>query len=229
MGFGPGHPPAQGHFFARAPRCYGFARGGDHGPQQEEGEPHRRAAEAAIRLARSFYDRDTVEVARDLLGKHLVHVVGGVRRVGRIVEVEAYLGPHDLAAHSSRGLTERTRVMFGPPGHAYVYMIYGMHYCVNVVTQAEGKASAVLLRALEPVRHLEGRTQGPALLCKAMGIDKRLNGADLVSKELFIDDPGDDRTIRIVKRPRIGVDYAGHWARRLLRFYIAGNPFVSRK
>jgi len=87
----------------------------------------------------------------------------------------------------------------------------------------------VLLRALEPVKHLEGRTQGPALLCKAMGIDKRLNGVDLVGKELFIDDPGDDRTLRIVKRPRIGVDYAGHWARRLLRFYIAGNAFVSRK
>lgn len=182
-----------------------------------------------MRLPRSFYDRDTIEVARGLLGKHLVHVVRGVERVGRIVEVEAYLGPHDLAAHSSRGLTQRTRVMFGPPGHAYVYMIYGMHYCVNVVTQAEGVASAVLLRALEPVKHVEGRTRGPALLCKALDIDRRHNGVDLLSRELFIDDPGDERTVRIVKRPRIGVDYAGHWARRLLRFYIAGNPFVSRK
>ena len=182
-----------------------------------------------MRLRRSFYDRDTVEVAHDLLGKHLVHVVAGVERVGRIVEVEAYLGPHDLAAHSSRGLTQRTRVMFGPPGHAYVYMIYGMHYCVNVVTQAEGIASAVLLRALEPVKHIEGRTQGPALLCKAMDIDKRQNGADLLSDEFHIDDPRDGARIRIVKRPRIGVDYAGHWARRLLRFYISGNPFISRK
>lgn len=182
-----------------------------------------------MRLRRSFYDRDTVEVARGLLGKHLVHVVAGVERVGRIVETEAYLGPHDLAAHSSRGLTERTRVMFGPPGHAYVYMIYGMHYCMNVVTQPEGQASAVLLRALEPVKHVEGRTQGPALLCKALGIDKAQNGADLLSDGLHIDDPGDDSRIRIIKRPRIGVDYAGHWARRLLRFYIANNPYISRK
>jgi DNA-3-methyladenine glycosylase len=182
-----------------------------------------------VRLRRSFYDRDTVEVARDLLGKNLVHVVAGVARVGRIVETEAYLGPHDLAAHSSRGLTKRTRVMFGPPGHAYVYLIYGMHWCMNVVTEEEGHASAVLLRALEPVKNIEQRTQGPALLCKAMGIDGRFTGHDLVSDELYIDDPRDDRVIRIVKRPRIGVDYAGHWARRLLRFYIAGNSFVSKK
>jgi DNA-3-methyladenine glycosylase len=108
-------------------------------------------------------------------------------------------------------------------------MIYGMHWCMNVVTEEEGHASAVLLRALEPVAHLEGRTQGPALLCKAMGIDGRLTGHDLVSDSLHIDDPRDGRTIRVVKRPRIGVDYAGHWAKRLLRFYIAGNPFISRK
>jgi DNA-3-methyladenine glycosylase len=181
------------------------------------------------KLPRSFYDRDTIVVARELLGKHLVHVVAGVERVGRIVEVEAYLGPHDLAAHSARGLTKRTRVMFGPPGHAYVYLIYGMHWCMNVVTQPEGHASAVLLRALEPVRNIEGRTQGPALLCKAMGIDKALNGADLLGDAFHIDDPRDRARIRTVKRPRIGVDYAGHWARRLLRFYIAGNPYVSRE
>jgi DNA-3-methyladenine glycosylase len=180
------------------------------------------------RLARAFYDRDTVEVAHDLLGMHLVHVVDGVERVGRIVEVEAYLGPHDLAAHSAKGLTKRTRVMFGPPGHAYVYLIYGMHWCVNVVTQREGMASAVLLRALEPVANLAGRTQGPALLCKAMGIDGRLNGHDLLGEDLFIRKPVRITALRIVKRPRIGVDYAGHWARRLLRFYIGGNAFVSR-
>ena len=180
------------------------------------------------KLPRSFYDRDTVAVARDLLGKHLVHVVDGRERVGRIVEVEAYLGPHDLAAHSARGLTPRTRAMFGPPGHAYVYLIYGMHWCMNVVTQAEGTASAVLLRALEPVENLAGRTQGPALLCKAMDIDGRHYGKDLLGDELFIRDPRDPVPPRIVKRPRIGVDYAGHWARRLLRFYIRGNPFISK-
>ncbi len=181
------------------------------------------------KLPRGFYDRDTVLVARELLGKHLVHRVAGVERVGRIVEVEAYLGPHDLAAHSARGLTERTRVMFGPPGHAYVYLIYGMHWCMNVVTEEAGHASAVLLRALEPLRNVEGRTQGPALLTEAMGIDRRLNGHDLVSDDLYIADPRDDAPIRIVRRPRIGVDYAGRWARRLLRFYVAGNAFVSRK
>jgi len=182
------------------------------------------------KLPRDFYDRDTIVVAQELLGKHLVHVVDGVARVGRIVETEAYLGPHDLAAHSAKGLTNRTRVMFGPPGHAYVYLIYGMHWCMNAVTQAEGTASAVLFRALEPVRNLEGRTQGPALLCKALGIDKRHNGHDFLSDDLYISAPEREPPIRIVKRPRIGVDYAGHhWARRLLRFYIHGNPFVSRR
>lgn len=180
------------------------------------------------RLPRAFYDRDTVEVAHELLGKHLVHVVAGVERIGRIVEVEAYLGPHDLAAHSARGLTNRTRVMFGPPGHAYVYLIYGMHWCMNVVTEPEGHASAVLLRALEPVKNLEGRTQGPGLLCKAMGIDKRLHGHDLLSDDFHVVRPVEAHPIRIEKRPRIGVDYAGHWARRLLRFYIRGNPFISK-
>jgi len=179
-------------------------------------------------LPRAFYDRDPVAVAQELLGKHLVHRADGVERVGRIVEVEAYLGPHDRAAHSARGLTPRTRVMFGPPGHAYVYMIYGMHWCMNVVTQAEGVASAVLLRALEPVRNVEGRTQGPALLCKAMGIDGRHNGHDLASEALHVARPAHEPPVRIVKRPRIGVEYAGHWARRLLRFYIRGNPYVSR-
>ena len=136
------------------------------------------------RLPRSFYNRDTIVVARELLGKYVVHQSRGVKRIGRIVEVEAYLGPHDLAAHSARGLTDRTKVMFGPPGHAYVYLIYGMYYCMNVVTEREGHASAVLLRALEPVKNVEGRTCGPGLLCKAMRIDKRLNAHDLLSGRL---------------------------------------------
>ena len=185
--------------------------------------------DGAAPLPRSFYDRDTVEVARELLGKHLVLRRGGIERVGRIVETEAYLGPHDLAAHSARGRTARTEVMFGPPGHAYVYLIYGIHCCMNVVTQAEGHASAVLIRALEPVRNLDARTQGPGLLCKAMGIDRRLNGHDMLSSDFHITAPAHAAHISIVRRPRIGVDYAGHWARRLLRFYIRGNAWVSRR
>jgi DNA-3-methyladenine glycosylase len=181
------------------------------------------------KLPRVFYDRDTIVVAHDLLGKCLVHRVHGIERVGRIVEVEAYLGPHDLAAHSAKGLTPRTKPMFGPPGHAYVYLIYGIYHCMNVVTQPEGIASAVLLRALEPVRNVEARTQGPGLLCRALEIDKRLNGHDLLSDDFHIADDGYPEKFSIVKRPRIGVDYAGHWAKRLLRFYIRKNPYVSRR
>jgi DNA-3-methyladenine glycosylase len=168
-------------------------------------------------------------VARGLLGKLLVHVSRGVERIGRIVEVEAYLGPHDLAAHSSKGLTGRTKVMFGPPGHAYVYLIYGMYHCMNVVTERDGHASAVLLRALEPVKNVEGRTQGPGLLCRAMQIDRRLNAHDLLSSNFHIAAPAEAEPLEIVERPRIGVDYAGRWAKRHLRFYIKGNPFVSRR
>ena len=180
------------------------------------------------RLPRSFYDRDTVLVARELLGKWLLHTERRVERAGRIVEVEAYLGPHDLAAHSARGLTERNKVMFGPPGHAYVYFIYGMYFCMNVVTERVGHASAVLLRAVEPVKNIEGRTCGPGLLCRAMNIDRRLNGHDLLGGDFFIAEPDPAEKFSIIKGPRIGVDYAGHWAKRHLRFYIKGNPFVSR-
>ena len=167
-------------------------------------------------------------VARDLLGKLLVHVNNGVERIGKIVETEAYLGPHDLAAHSARGLTPRTKIMFGPPGYAYVYFIYGMYFCMNVVTEREGHASAVLLRAIEPVKNVEGRSCGPGLLCRAMKIDKRLNGHDLLSDDFFIAASTRAEVFKTVKRPRIGVDYAKHWARRHLRFYIKGNACVSR-
>jgi len=181
------------------------------------------------KLRRAFYDRDTVAVAQDLLGKYLVHASRGVERVGRIVEVEAYLGPHDLAAHSSKGRTRRTEVMFGPPGHAYVYMIYGMHFCMNVVTEREGHASAVLLRALEPGKNVEGRTQGPGLLCRAMDIDNRLNGRDLVSDDFHIAASRRTEHFAVARSARIGVGYAGHWARRRLRFYIENSTFVSRR
>jgi DNA-3-methyladenine glycosylase len=180
------------------------------------------------KLPRSFYDRDTILVAHELLGKLLVHQSSGVQRVGKIVEVEAYLGEHDLAAHSSKGRTARTEIMFGPPGHAYVYFIYGMYFCMNVVTERKGHASAVLLRGLEPVANIAGRTCGPGLLTRAMKIDRRLNGHDLLSDDFFIAAPEFAEKIVIVKRPRIGIDYAKHWRRRLLRFYLKGNTHVSR-
>ncbi|MCC7549846.1 MAG: DNA-3-methyladenine glycosylase [Burkholderiales bacterium] len=180
------------------------------------------------RLPREFYQRDTIAVARDLLGTLLVREHEGVLMAGRIVEVEAYLGPSDLAAHSSKGLTTRTATMFGPAGHAYVYMIYGMHFCMNVVTQGH-TGTAVLLRALEPLSNVDGRTQGPALLCQALRIDRRLDGEDLLGERLYLAAPPTPYRFRIARRPRIGVGYAGVWARRLLRFYVSGNRFVSRR
>jgi DNA-3-methyladenine glycosylase len=181
------------------------------------------------RLPRSFYNRGTELVARELLGMLLAHRVGGVLRVGRIVETEAYLGVHDLASHSSRGRTPRTETMFGLPGHAYVYLIYGVYHCMNVVTEPEGHASAVLLRALEPVENLDGNTRGPGLLCRAMGIDRSLSGHDLLSDDFFLAAPRRRAEFDVIARPRVGVDYAGEWAEKPLRFYIRGNPFVSRK
>lgn len=182
-----------------------------------------------VPLPRSFYDRDTVTVARALLGQRLVHRVDGAARVGRIVEVEAYLGPQDLAAHTSKGRTKRTEAMFGPPGHAYVYLIYGMHHCMNVVTGPEGSGTAVLLRALEPVGELPHASNGPGRLCKAMGIDRQNYGQDLCSGDLFIAAGPVVTAGEVVTCPRVGVDYAGEWALKPLRFLIAGNRFVSRR
>jgi DNA-3-methyladenine glycosylase len=181
-------------------------------------------------LSRDFYDRDAKSVARDLLGKLLVRRVDRRKRVGRIVETEAYLGPPDLAAHSSHGLTKRTEVMHGPPGHAYVYLIYGMHHCLNLVTGPGNYPSAVLLRALEPVANLDSSSaSGPGRLCRSLDIDRRLNGHDLTRGELVVVEPPEaPDPFEIVARPRIGVDYAGEWAHKPLRFYIAGNRYVSR-
>ncbi len=179
-------------------------------------------------LPRSFYNRDAESVARELLGKLLIRRIGRLKQVGRIVETEAYLGPHDLAAHSARGRTARTEVMFGQPGHAYVYLIYGIHHCLNVVTGPGEHASAVLLRALEPITELASAS-GPGRLCRALAIDRRLNGHDLTKGELVVAEPvAPTPSDEVVARPRVGVDYAGEWASKPLRFYIAGNPFISK-
>ena len=181
------------------------------------------------KLTHNFYNRDTTQVAQDLLGKYLVHHHQGQEQIAKIVETEAYLGPHDLAAHSARGRTPRTEVMFGPGGYAYVYLIYGMYYCMNVVTESEGHASAVLLRAVEPIQNIHTRTQGPGLLCKAMGITKLLNAEDMMSEHFYIAEAELVEHMEIVARPRIGVDYAGEWAKSLLRFYVKDNLYVSKK
>ena len=180
------------------------------------------------KLPRAFYARATLVVARELIGMHLLHDDGATLRVGRIVETEAYQGPRDLAAHSARGRTARTEVMFGPPGHAYVYFIYGVWHCLNVVTAAPGVPHAVLLRAVEPVAGLRERSWGPGLLCRALRIDRRLNGIDLTGDELWLARPPAGRApARIGRSTRIGVDYAGDWARRPWRFFDRASGYVS--
>jgi DNA-3-methyladenine glycosylase len=200
-----------------------------------------RASHKVIRLDRAFYDRDTVTVARKLLGKRLVRLLDGRRVSGRIVEVEAYVGEMDTACHAHGGKTARNAVMFGPPGHGYVYFIYGMHYCFNVVTDREGYAAAVLVRALEPTEGIDvmrvrrpGRedvelTNGPAKLCYALGIDRALNGVDLVDGvSLWLEAETADGEPQIASGPRVGVR-GDEWALAVpWRFWVAGNRYVSK-
>ncbi len=177
-------------------------------------------------LDAAFFDRETTTVARDLLGKVLVRELDGRRLWGRLVEVEAYLGPDDLAAHSRGGRrTPRTEVMFGAPGHAYVYFTYGMHWCLNFVTRAEGIPQAVLVRALEPGPGV-GRCGGPGLVTRALGIDRALNGAPLRPPDLYVVDDGAPKR-RVFVTPRIGVQGTGRWEKRLLR-YVLDSPALSR-
>jgi len=187
---------------------------------------------------RDWFDRPSVTVARDLLGMWLVHDRAQGRIAGRIVEVEAYQGPEDLAAHSARGRTARNEVMFGRPGHLYVYLIYGLHHCANVVCGPGDKPEAVLLRAaaigpgVELARMARGDVAptrlaaGPGNLGAAFGIDRRLNGADLVAGPVRL--AAGPRPSRIARTPRVGVAYAGRWARRPLRFVIPDDPHRSR-
>jgi DNA-3-methyladenine glycosylase len=174
-----------------------------------------------------------------LLGKYLVRKHSDGKTIGRIVETEAYVGGKDLACHASRGRTARTEIMFGPAGHAYVYFIYGMYYCLNLVTEAVDHPSAVLIRALEPVEgidlmkarrrseQLRNLASGPGKLCQALAIDKFLNGADVCGSVLYVEDRGEPAP-KILATPRIGVDYAGKWKDKPWRFLIRGNEFVSK-
>jgi DNA-3-methyladenine glycosylase len=177
-------------------------------------------------LEASFFDRDTRIVARDVLGKILVREFDGQKLWGRLIEVEAYLGPDDLAAHSKGGRrTARTEVMFGGPGHAYVYFTYGMHWCLNFVTREKDVPQAVLVRALEPGPGV-GRCSGPGLLTRALSINGAQNGLPLQPPDLYvIDDHAPKR--RVYVTPRIGVQGTGPWERRLLR-YVVDSPLLSR-
>jgi DNA-3-methyladenine glycosylase len=182
------------------------------------------------RLPRAFFARDTRAVARALLGKVLVHLDGGVRRAARIVETEAYHGPRDQASHARFGPTPRARIMFGPPGFAYVYLVYGTSHCVNVVTGPAGFPSAVLVRAGEPLEGCLHSTRGPGNLCRALGITRAHDGLDLCGGALFLEEPpaGLARPRRrVLSGPRVGVAYAGAWASRPWRFALAGSAFVS--
>lgn len=170
-------------------------------------------------LSRSYFNRPTLTVARSLLGKFLVRENGAGLIAGKIIEVEAYVGPEDRASHASRGRTQRTDVMFGPAGAAYVYLIYGMHHCFNIVTEKEDYPAAVLVRAVE----LDGKLiDGPGRVCCRMEIDRLLNRLDLTrGQQLWIE----DRRSRVPSRaigayPRIGVDYAGAWSAKPWRFRL---------
>jgi len=184
-------------------------------------------------LRRDFYEPETVRVARALLGKVLVHGP----TAGIIVETEAYLGGDDLASHSARGMTDRTRVIFGEPGHAYVYFIYGMYECLNLVAEPEGRPGCVLIRALEPVAGLElmrrrrpaarkpeDLASGPGKLTLAMGITRAQNGADVTAGSLVVRETAERREIEIAVTPRIGIRQCADLP---LRFFIRGNRFVS--
>jgi len=184
-------------------------------------------------LPRSFYDRNAVKVAPALLGCILARRVRGAYVLGRIVETEAYVGEHDLACHARAGRTARTEVMYGEPGHAYVYLIYGIHQMLNCVCGPGSEANAVLIRAVEPLSDslpwLHKSARGPGNVCKAFGVQMRHNRGDLCSadSELIIL-PRRPPKPRTVRGPRIGVDYAGDWAHEPLRFWDARSVHVSR-
>ena len=170
-------------------------------------------------LPHRYFAQDTLRVARSLLGQYLVRRTVSEEMAGRIVEVEAYVGPEDRASHASRGRTKRTEIMFGPAGRAYVYLIYGMHHCFNIVTGRIGYPAAVLVRAVEQDSHL---IDGPGRVCRSFQIDRSLNGIDLAAGHvLWLEDRGERvNTLEVGVHPRIGVEYAGAWAAKPWRFRI---------
>jgi DNA-3-methyladenine glycosylase len=182
---------------------------------------------AMRKLAGDFYARPAIDVARDLLGTVLVRRYRGRSYRARIVETEAYIGSHDLASHASKGRTARTDVMFGPPGRAYVYLIYGMHEMLNVVTSIEGDPQAVLIRAGEPLDGWDADLSGPGKLARAMRITRALNATALTSDALYFT-PSPGPPPRVVTGVRVGIDYAGEWKHELLRFMDADSRAVSR-
>jgi len=196
----------------------------------------------AEKLKPDFYERPTLLVAWNLIGKLLVRKKDHRRFSGIIVETEAYVGWDDKACHGSRGMTRRNSVMFGKAAHAYVYLVYGMYYCLNLVTERENYPSAVLVRSIEPVEGFDpvpaeegygGRiakvTSGPGLVCRALDIDLKLNGVSLYGDELFVEDASPSKEIDVAATPRIGVGYAGEYARLPWRFVAIGSPCSSSK
>ncbi|MCR1971211.1 DNA-3-methyladenine glycosylase [Clostridium cochlearium] len=203
-----------------------------------------------MKIKRMFYARSALEVAKDLLGKTIVHKVDGVTLKGKIVETEAYIGAIDKASHAYGGKkTERVMPLYGKPGTAYVYLIYGMYHCFNVITKIEGEAEGVLIRAIEPLEGIEkmahlrykksiseisktqfkNLTTGPGKLCIALNIDKNNNKQDLCNEGTLYIEYNDKERFNIVESKRIGIDYAEEAKDFLWRFYIEDNPWVSKK
>jgi DNA-3-methyladenine glycosylase len=178
-------------------------------------------------LGRAFYQRPAADLARDLVGKILVHQRRGRLLRARIVETEAYVGTHDLACHASKGRTRRTEIMFGPGGHAYVYLIYGMYPMFNIVASVADDAQAVLIRAAEPLDNWKADMSGPGKLTRAFGIRCGQNGLDLTGRELFLlDNTANQPEIAVTRR--VGVDYAQEWKDALLRFFDQNSSSVSK-
>lgn len=202
----------------------------DDGPDMLEAAA---GAQELAPLPRAWFERDALVLARALVGTRLVVDGPGLVRVARIVETEAYRGPKDLACHARAGLTKRTRTLYGPPGHAYVFLIYGMYDCFNVVCFGEGRGHAVLIRAVEPVAGVDAATAGPGRLTRALGITRADDALDLASsstspggRRIFVAER--DRRPKIVVTARVGVAYAGEWADRPWRFFDAASAHVSR-